>query len=134
MAYEIEWIEKTWILRVTYRDKLTYDDVEAVMKECLTLVEEHPTNFLVDFTNIKAHDPNIFRSTALIRLFRHANTKWFAFTGLSGILQMAAQILMRFSSFKAFGDEKEAVAFLREKAEEQKALAAKSSEQTNHTS
>ena len=125
MAHKIEWIEEPWIMRVTYIDRMTAEDVETVMKVCIDAVDKHPANFLVDFSNISFHESNLFRSKSLIGLFRHRNTKWFAFLGLNGIMHTAAQALMMRTPFKSFNDEQEALAFLQKKAEQQKVEAAK---------
>jgi hypothetical protein len=125
MAHKIEWIEEPWIMRVTYVDRMTAEDIEAVMTVCIEAVEKHPANFMVDLSNISFHESNLFRSKALINLFRHRNTKWFAFLGLTGVLHTAAKALMMRTPFKSFADEQEAIAFLRQKAEIQKAEAAK---------
>ncbi len=125
MAHKIEWIEEPWVLRVTYIDRMTAEDIEAVMTFCIAAVEKHPANFMVDLSQIKFHESNLFRSKALINLFRHRNTKWFAFLGLTGMLHTAAKALMMRTPFKSFTDEQEAIAFLLQKAEVQKAEAAK---------
>ncbi|MBI1258379.1 MAG: hypothetical protein GC204_12985 [Chloroflexi bacterium] len=128
MAHKIEWIEEPWIMRVTYVDRMTAEDVEMVMKVCIEAVDKHPANFLVDFSNISFHESNLFRSKALINLFRHRNTRWFAFLGLTGIMHTAASALMMRTPFKSFTNEQEAVDFLRQKAETQKVQAEKLSQ------
>ena len=125
MAHKIEWIEEPWIMRVTYIDRMTAEDVEAVMSVCVEAVDKHPANFLVDFSNISFHESNLFRSKALINLFRHRNTKWFAFLGLNGMMHTAAKALMMRTPFKSFTNEQEAIEFLKKKAEQQKAEAAR---------
>jgi hypothetical protein len=121
MAHEIEWIEEPWIMKVRYWERMTTDDIETVMKRCLEVADEHPINFWVDLSDLKFHDPRLFRSVALARLLRHHNTKWFAFTGLTGMLELSAKLLLRLASFRIFSDGEAAVAFLRDRAEEQKA-------------
>jgi hypothetical protein len=126
MAHRIDWIEEPWIMRVTYTDnRMTAEDIETIMKVCIEAVEKHPANFLVDLSKVSFHESNLFRSKALINLFRHRNTKWFAFVGLTGMLHTAAKALMMRTQFKSFNNEQEAIAFLRQKAEEQKVEAAK---------
>ena len=121
MEHKAEWIEEPWVMRVTWKGRLTLEESNVIFKVCMDAAENHPVNFLVDFTEVKFTDPKIFRSTALISLIRHRNSRWFAFLGLTGVLQMAAQVLMTTRSpFKAFNDEQKAVDFLLSKAAVQK--------------
>jgi stage II sporulation SpoAA-like protein len=123
MEHKAEWIEEPWIMRVTWKGRLTVADTDTLMKICLDAADKHEVNFLVDFREVKFHDPKIFGSTSLMSLIRHRNSKWFAFLGLTGVLQMAAQVLMTRSPFKSFTDEQKAIEFLRAKTEIQKAEA-----------
>jgi len=121
MAHKIEWIEEPWIMRVTYIDRITIQDVDVVMKTCVEAVDKHPANFIVEMINVRFHESNIFRSKDLMKLMIHHNTQWFALVGVNGMLQMAARALLARTRFKSFNTLDEAVAFLREKAELQKA-------------
>ena len=121
MAHKIEWIEEPWIMRVTYIDRITIQDVDLVMKTCVEAVDKHPANFIVEMINVRFHESNIFRSKDLMKLMIHHNTQWFALVGVNGMLQMAARALLARTRFKSFNTLDEAVAFLREKAELQKA-------------
>ena len=132
MAQKIEWIEEPWIMRVTYLDRITADDIETVMKVCIEAVEKHPANFLVDVSTVSFHESSLFRSKTLIALFRHRNTRWFAFVGMNAMLRGAAQALMLRTPFKTFTNESEAVAFLHQKAEQQKAQAAQAASAEKH--
>ena len=71
--------------------------------------------------NVRFHESNIFRSKDLMKLMIHHNTQWFALVGVNGMLQMAARALLARTRFKSFNTLDEAIAFLREKAELQKA-------------
>lgn len=121
MAHKIEWIEEPWIMRVTYIDRITIQDVDLVMKTCVEAVDKHPANFIVEMINVRFHESNIFRSKDLMKLMIHHNTQWFALVGVNGMLQMAARALLARTRFKSFNTLNEAIAFLREKAELQKA-------------
>lgn len=121
MEHKVEWIEEPWIMRVTWVGNLKVDDLEAVMKICMDAADKHQVNFLVDARQVKFHDPKIFRSTALISLIRHRNSKYFAFLGVTGVMQLATQVLMTRSPFKAFSEEQKAIEFLKAKTEVQKA-------------
>jgi hypothetical protein len=121
MAHKIEWIEEPWIMRVTYIDRITIQDVDLVMKTCVEAVDKHPANFIVEMINVRFHESNIFRSKDLMKLMIHHNTQWFALVGVNGMLQMAARALLARTRFKSFNTLDEAIAFLREKAELQKA-------------
>jgi len=121
MAHKIEWIEEPWVMRVTYTDRITIEDVDEVMKTCVEAVDKHPANFIVEMINVRFHESNIFRSKDLMKLMIHHNTQWFALVGVNGMLQMAARALLARTRFKSFNTLNEAIAFLREKAELQKA-------------
>jgi hypothetical protein len=121
MAHKIEWIEEPWIMRVTYIDRITIEDVNIIMKTCVDAVEKHPANFLVEMVNVRFHDASVFRSKALMTLVLHRNTKWFALVGVNGLLQTAAKTLLMRTRFKSFNTLDEAIAFLRQKAELEKA-------------
>jgi hypothetical protein len=121
MAHKIEWIEEPWVMRVTYIDRITIEDVDVVMKTCVEAVDKHPANFLVEMVNVRFHESNIFRSKDLMKLVIHHNTQWFALVGVNGMLQMAARALLARTRFKSFNTPDEAIAFLCEKAQIQKA-------------
>ena len=127
MAHKIEWIEEPWLLRVTYIDRMTSEDIEAVMDFCIKTAEKHPLNFLVDLTTVRFQESSVYRSKSLINLLRHRGSRWFAFVGLNGVMAAAANALMTRTPWKSFPKDKdaEAVAFLKTKVEQQKAEAAK---------
>lgn len=120
MPAKSTWIEEPWIMKVTYTGKVTLQDIDSMMNICVAEADKHPINFIVDFSDADTPDPAIFRSAALRKLLGHDNRRWFAFVGLEGIYRMGAQLLMRFTSFKSFNTEEEAVTFLTEMVEHQK--------------
>ena len=105
-------------MRVDYFDRLSRDDIEAVMEHCLAALENHPTYYLVDMTGVEDVDPHIIRCDSLARFSRHPNTKWFALVGLNKtVIKLAVAILGRFTSIKQFDSVESGAAFLKEMVE-----------------
>jgi hypothetical protein len=121
MTYESYWVDEPWIYRVDYTDYLTLEVFDQAMVECLEIVNEHPTNFLCDFSQVEFYDGKAIRSQYIRKFLQHPNTKWFALVGMQGaLMKFAIAVLGRFVAFKQFDDIASALEFLNTMAEHQK--------------
>ena len=112
MPYKITWIDEPWLMSVEYLGRVTYKDVEAVMKECIPQTEKHPTYYLIDISNTESFDPALLRSQSLMKLIRMNNAKLFAIVGVKGLFKFLVNHFRPFGQIKIFDHADEGRAFL----------------------
>jgi hypothetical protein len=114
MAYQIEWIEEPWLMRVNYVGKFSLVEFDAVLERCLEAVDKHPAYFLIDVSKVDKYVPDVLKSNLMMKFFRHPNTKVFAMTGVEGaLMKFGLAVAGRFIAFKNFHDAETAIEHLR---------------------
>lgn len=119
MPYQVEWITKNIIMRVTLYGELSMDDIERAFGELSSLVdssERHLVHVLMDTTEIEQHPILLGPLTSAARpLFGHERMGWTLVYGLRldtmrYVLQMLARIFE--NRFRILDSAQEALNFL----------------------
>jgi hypothetical protein len=115
MGYNYHWIDEPWIVRINWTGHMTRAEFDEWMTYSFELVQNQPTAFLVDTSQVEEFDMDIIRSEVGLRVARHPNMLWLALVGLEGvILKFAVATFGRFFVLKQFKDDETAIAFLNE--------------------
>jgi hypothetical protein len=117
MPTKTYWIDEPTIMSADYEGKVTSDDLDSVMTNCLGACESRKVHFVVDMSSNPSMPANILKLASLSTLVNHPNAGWFAFVQPNMIVKFAMQVKHR-GSFKIFDTRDEAVAFLRERVQD----------------
>ena len=111
MPTKTYWIDEPTIMSAEFEGKVTSDDLDSVMMNCLRACENQKVHFVVDMSSNPSMPANILKLASLSTLANHSNAGWFAFVQPNMIVKFAMQVKHR-GSFKIFDTRNEAIAFL----------------------
>jgi hypothetical protein len=119
MASRAYWLEKPWIMSADYEGRIKVEDYEYVMHICLEFLEYQPIYFLVDLTQVTAYPLNVMMIPSLIKLVSHPNTSAFAWVGATRFAKTSIPPFVHKPN-KFFDDRDIALAYLRERASQER--------------
>jgi hypothetical protein len=91
-------------------------------RDIMPLVEARRLYILIDMSDVTSMPRNLvnvsYRAENLIRFIKYPNTRAFAFVGLSTLTRLTIEMVMHNQVVAMFDEFDEAVAFLRERQEQ----------------
>lgn len=111
MVGNIYWIEESSILAIDYSASVTADDVKKAAQESIALMRRGPIYFLIDLSESDSVESRAVEMPIFSEWIYHANARWFAYVGASGVFRSLVQVRHR-DSAKFFDNRDAALAFL----------------------
>jgi hypothetical protein len=122
MPIENHWIQRPSLLRLRYRGEVTAEEMDQHSRDIMPLVEARRLYILIDMSDVTSMPRNLvnvsYRAENLIRFIKYPNTRAFAFVGLSTLTRLTIEMVMHNQVVAMFDEFDEAVAFLRERQEQ----------------
>lgn len=121
MPSRVYWLEEPIIMVAEYSGAVTTEDLDEALKMCLAYLEDHTIYFLVDLESADSIPTNLLKLASLNQIIDHERSRWFAFLQPNTLVKFAMQVMMR-NHARVFDNRDAAVAFLRERIDDEKGI------------
>ncbi len=113
MSSKAYWVEKPWIMSADYEGRVTVQDYEVAMGECLAVLKEQPVYFVVDLSKSITLPLQVTMISSLLELVNHRNTMAFAFIGANRFAKLTIPTMIR-KPYRFFESREPGMVYLRD--------------------
>ncbi len=113
MGSKAYWVEEPWIMSADYDGRVTVQDYEVAMGQCLAVLKTQPVYFVVDLSKAVTLPLQVTMISSLLELVNHRNTMAFAFVGANRFAKLTIPTMIR-KPYRFFEGRETAMVYLRD--------------------